>query len=74
MNMYQVTNTHTREAVAEGFATREAAKGKRDELNKGKPNGLIMADYIVSRGTDHPNGSSDGTSIRIRGKNSYIYN
>ncbi len=73
MNMYQVTNTHTQEAVAEGFATREDAKGKRDELNGSKPNGLIQADYIVSRGSDHPNGSSNGISIRIRGKNSYIY-
>lgn len=72
-NMYQVTDTHTHKAVAEGFATREDAKGKRDELNGSKPNGLLTPDYIVSRGTDHPNGQSDGTSAQQRGKNSYIY-
>lgn len=73
MNMYQVTDTHTHDAVAEGFAKREDAKGKRDELNGGKPNGLVLARFIISRGKDHPNGSSNGISSQIRGKNSYIY-
>ncbi len=70
MNTYQVVDTHTNKVVAEGFTKREDAKVKRDELNGGKPTSDAMPRHIVSRGSDHLNGATNGTSTRMRGKNS----
>ncbi len=68
--MYKIYDTHKKVDVETGFAKREDAKPKRDELNEGKPNGLKMARYIVSRDDDHPFGSSNGVSKKMRGRNS----
>jgi len=71
MDTYRIIDTNTREAVASGFATREEAKPRRDELcgdyppKDGKP-----GRYIISRGEDHPHGPTNGISRRMRGKNS----
>ena len=70
-DIYRIIDTTTHEPVASGFATREAAKPRRDELNgdhppkDGKP-----GRYIVSRGEDHPDGPTNGIHRRMRGKNS----
>ncbi len=69
-NMYQVVDTHGHKVVAEGFANREDAKVDRDTRNGDKPDGDKMARFIVSRGSDHPNGASNGISVQQRGKNS----
>jgi len=69
-NMYQVVDTHGHKVVAEGFANRESAKVERDTRNGDKPDGIVMSRYIVSRGSDHPDGSSNGINTKIRGKNS----
>jgi len=68
--MYKVYDTHKKVDVAVGFAKREDAKPKRDELNGGKPDPHKMARYIVSRDDDHPIGPSNGVSKRMRGAKS----
>ena len=68
--MYKIYDTHKKADVETGFAERELAKPKRDELNGGKPNGLTMARYIISRDEAHPFGPSNGVSKKMRGKNS----
>lgn len=73
MNMYQVIDSHDNSVVATGFERKEgkrkndrsSAKVKRDKLN-----GEDGTRYTVGRGEDHPNGPSNGTSTRTRGKNS----
>ena len=72
MNTYQVVDTNTNKAVAEGFAKREDAKVKRDELNGGKPTSDAMPRHIVSRGSEHPNGATNGISTQMLGKNRWI--
>lgn len=59
MNMYQVVKTSDKTVVAEGFAKRKDAKKVRDEKNGG-PAHLLHNDFIVSRGSDHPRGPSNG--------------
>lgn len=59
MKMYQVVKTSDKSVVAEGFATREDAKITRDKKNGG-PASVVRNDFIVSRGSDHPNGPSFG--------------
>jgi len=77
-NIYQIVDTRDYSVVATGFARKEAkrtsgkvdklsAKAKRDELNAGVKN---FDPFIVSRGSDHPLGETNGISRRIRGKNS----
>lgn len=70
-NMYQVIDTKTKKAVDTGFKNRELAKVVRNELNEknnsdvegsGKPR------FVVSRGTDHPRGPSDGVGKLFRKK------
>lgn len=71
-DIYRIIDTNTHEPVATGFATRELAKVKRDELNGSKPeDGKPGGRYIVSRGEDHPHGSSNGISKQTPGKNWY---
>lgn len=56
-SIYQIVDSHTNAVEVEGFANRQSAKPKRDEMNAGSsdPNR-----YIVSRGKDHPRGPSFG--------------
>ena len=65
MNMYQVVKTSDKSVVAEGFAKREDAKKIRDEKNGGPAN-LLHNDYIVSRGSDHPRGASNGAVVQSK--------
>ena len=60
MNTYQVVKTSDKSVVAEGFASRKAAKIVRDKKNGGPANQEGPNDFIVSRGSDHPCGASFG--------------
>ena len=55
MDIYRVIDTNDNSVVKAGFAKRKAAKVIRD-----KKNGEKGTRYIVSRGEDHPRGSSNG--------------
>ncbi len=75
MNTYQIVDTRNHSVVETGFTHKEAkskgdkkaAKTRRDELNADVKN---TDPFIISRGTDHPRGETNGTSHRIRGRNS----
>jgi len=62
-NIYQVIDTKTRKVVGMGFKNREDAKKVRNELND-KAKSMVVNDskprYVVSRGSDHPLGETDG--------------
>lgn len=75
MNTYQVVRVSDKKVVAEGFASREEAKKVRNEkmfgdaLNDAERllnviQGNVKFTYIVSRGSDHPNGASFGPVSR----------
>lgn len=57
MNMYQVVDSETKTVVAEGFAKRKDAKPTR---NKKNADANSTTRFTVSRGSDHPNGPSNG--------------
>ena len=63
VNMYQVVDTKARKVVAEGFENRESARIVRDEHNtvhKSGAEGGAKPRFVISRGTDHPHGATDG--------------
>ena len=68
-NLYRVVDTKTRKVIQEGFASKLEAKVVRNKHN-GESNstaeGGAMPRYVVSRGTDHPNGSTDGIDHSTR--------
>jgi hypothetical protein len=61
-NFYVITNVKTGNVVEQGFATKQEAKAKRDELNKpvwDKANkkddkAQKFFEYIVTKGEEHP--------------------
>lgn len=57
MNMYQVVDSNDKSVVAEGFAKRKDAKPTRDKKNASANS---TDRFIVSRGSDHPRGPSNG--------------
>ncbi len=62
-NIYQVVDTSSRKVVEVGFSSREEAKVVRNELNKStksETTGGAQPRFVVSRGTDHPLGATDG--------------
>lgn len=65
--MYQVVDTSSRKAVAEGFASRQEAKVVRNAKNE-EMNGFSEGDgkprFVVSRGKDHPLGQTFGAGAR----------
>ena len=65
-NMYQVIDTKTRKIVATGFKTKQEAKVVRNANNeetKSVVEGNAKPRFVVSRGTDHPLGPTDGVTI-----------
>lgn len=72
-DIYRIIDRHDGSVVEVGFAKREAAKPRRNELNeeagRTDPNNPR---YIISRGEDHPHGPSNGVSTQRRGKNAYL--
>ena len=66
MNIYQVVDTKTRKVVAKGFQTKQEAKVLRNAKNE-ETNGDAEGDgkprFVISRGTDHPLGPTDGVTI-----------
>lgn len=70
--MYQVIDTSGNLGIsAEGFATREDAKGVRNNLNT-KHNSAAKGDakprFVICRGEDHPRGTTDGNDHTLRSK------
>lgn len=65
--MYQVVDSQTHETVKDGYKSRSTAKVKRNKLN-----GKDSTRYIVSRGSAHPRGASNGISTQQKGRNSYL--
>ncbi len=66
-NIYQVVDTKARKVVAEGFKSREEAKVVRNANNeetKGEAEGNGKPRFVVSRGTDHPRGPTDGVTVK----------
>ncbi len=62
-NIYQVVDTKARKVIEVGFESRETAKVVRNELNavhNSSPEGNGKPRYVVSRGSDHPRGETDG--------------
>lgn len=62
-NIYQVVDTSSKKVVEIGFALREEAKVIRNELNKStnsETKGDVKPRFVVSRGTDHPLGATNG--------------
>lgn len=72
-NIYQVIDTKIRKVVAEGFSSRQEAKVIRNTNNEeteGDVKGNGKPRFVVSRGTDHPLGPTDGVTIKkTPGKN-----
>ena len=60
MDMYRVIDTNDHSVVKSGFNSRADAKKIRDTKN-----GEKSERYIVSRGEDHPRGSSNGINHTI---------
>lgn len=59
-NIYQVVDTKTDTVIAKGYANREYAKIKRDQLNGEKPVDGARLRHVVSRGSNHPLGETNG--------------
>ena len=56
-NTYQVVDTKDHSVVQEGFPSRSLAKDVRDMKNVANN---TATRFIVSRGSEHPRGSSNG--------------
>lgn len=73
-DIYRVIDTRTHEPVKSGFAKKQTAKKHRNKLMKDNdlvmPKNDGMSRFIVCRGEDHPAGSSNGVSKRVRGAKS----
>lgn len=65
-NIYQVVDTSSHTVVEVGFQSRQEAKKLRDIKNKEA--GKNRFQYIVSRGSDHPLGETDGIDHQTKGK------
>ena len=62
-NLYRVVDTKTKKVIEEGFTSREDAKVVRNKHNEeagDKTEGDGQPRFVISRGKDHPNGSTDG--------------
>lgn len=61
--MYKIVDTHKKIDVKTGFAKREDAKPKRNELNIAANDKAVNGEkprYVVSRDFMHPRGETDG--------------
>ena len=59
-NIYQIVDTKLDKVVAVDYASRGHAKIMRDRLNGGKPVEGEPLRHVVSRGSDHPCGETNG--------------
>ena len=70
-NLYKVVDTKTKKTVQDGFDKKADAKVVRDECNE-KNNGNAKDDakprYVISRGSDHPLGVTDGFDHKSKKK------
>lgn len=70
-NLYRVVDTKTKKVIQEGFDKKEDAKAVRNEHNKeceDKAKDGAKPRYVISRGTDHPLGATDGFDHKSKKK------
>lgn len=70
-NIYQVVDTKTRKIVQVGFQKKEEARILRNELNE-KHKSVTVDDskprFVISRGSDHYLGETDGVTVKTMKK------